>query len=155
MSPREIVALRDYLSPELKGRTISDGKLLVSLTDILDYSCLGNRLEELSDSSVLLSTADQLTSGLAMIELDGVARRMLLCPPDLDPIYLQRLMQDAEIDTIVTDRLDRWNGGHGRPIVHAKPPERASARASCNLRLVSRNSAVNAVAFVPRRSKST
>ena len=26
MSPREIFALRDYLGPELKGRTISDAR---------------------------------------------------------------------------------------------------------------------------------
>ena len=35
MSPREIFALRDYLGPDLKGRTISDARQVVSLTDIL------------------------------------------------------------------------------------------------------------------------
>ena len=36
MSPREIFALRDYLGPDLKGRTISDARQVVSLTDILE-----------------------------------------------------------------------------------------------------------------------
>src|ERR1700753_3657100 len=121
MSPREIVTLRDYLGPELKGRTISDAAQLHSLTDILDYTCLGNRLDELSGRSVLLSTSDQLTSGLVMIELDGVVRRMLLCPPDLNPVHQQNLMQDAEIDAVVTDRPELWNSAGGRLIVHAQP----------------------------------
>ena len=34
MSPREAFALRDYLDPELKGRTLSDARRVVSLTDI-------------------------------------------------------------------------------------------------------------------------
>ncbi len=129
MSPREIVALRDYLGPELKGRTISDAQLLVSLTDILEHTCLGDRLGELSDSSVLLSTSDQLTSGLVMIELDGVARRMLLCPPDLNPAHLQSLMQDAEIDAVVTDRPEQWDSADARLIVHAQAPAKASGKA--------------------------
>ena len=127
MSPREIVALRDYLGPELKGRTISDAQLLVSLTDILEHTCLGDRLGELSDSSVLLSTSDQLTSGLVMIELDGVARRMLLCPPDLNPAHLQSLMQDAEIDAVVTDRPEQWDSADARLIVHAQAPAKFDA----------------------------
>jgi acyl-coenzyme A synthetase/AMP-(fatty) acid ligase len=126
---RETVALRDYLGPELKGRTISDGQLLVSLTDILEHTCLGNRLDELSGRSVLLSTSDQLTSGLVMIELDGVARRMLLCPPDLNPSHLQNLMQDAEIDAVVTDRPELWSGADSRLVVHAQPPAKAFAKA--------------------------
>ena len=40
MSPREIFALRDYLGPELKGRTISDARQVVSLTNILEQTCL-------------------------------------------------------------------------------------------------------------------
>jgi acyl-coenzyme A synthetase/AMP-(fatty) acid ligase len=129
MSPRETVALRDYLGPELKGRTISDAELLVSLTDILDHTCLGNRLDELSGRSVLLSTSDQLSSGLVMIELDGVARRMLLCPPDLNPAHQQNLMQDAEIDTVVTDCPELWNRADGRLVVQARPLAKAFTKA--------------------------
>ena len=129
MSPRESSALRDYLGPELKGRTISDAELLVSLTDILEHTCLGDRLGELSGRSVLLSTSDQLTSGLVMIELDGVARRMLLCPPDLNPAHLQSLMQDAEIDAVVTDHPAQWENAEGRLIVHAQAPAKAAAKA--------------------------
>src|SRR5450756_1805 len=89
MSPREVFALRDYLSPDLKGRTISDARQTVSLTDIVGETCLDGRLAELSGRSVLLAVTDQLTSAIAMTEIDGVARRMLLCPPDLNPEHVK------------------------------------------------------------------
>jgi acyl-CoA synthetase (AMP-forming)/AMP-acid ligase II len=108
MSPREVFALRDYLGPELKERTISDAGHMVSLTDILSKTCLDGRLGELAGRSVLLQVAGQLISGLAMIEIDGVARRMLLCPPDLNPDYFDALIGDAGIDAVITDRPEAW-----------------------------------------------
>src|SRR5215813_15068565 len=110
MSPREVSALRDYLSPELKGRAISDARASVSLTDILSQTCLDACRSKLSGRSVLLSMSGQLLSGLAMIEIDGLARRMLLCPPDVNPDHLNALISDADIDTVVTDQPERWTG---------------------------------------------
>ena len=78
MSPRESFALRDYLGPELKGRIIADARRIVSLTDILEETCLVGRFGQLAGRSVLLAVSDQLISALAIIEIDGVARRMLL-----------------------------------------------------------------------------
>jgi acyl-coenzyme A synthetase/AMP-(fatty) acid ligase len=122
MSPREIFSLRDYLSPELKGRTFSDGRHVVSLTDITTQSCLDGRAGELAGRSVLLALSDQLKSGIAMIEIDGIARRMLLCPPDLDPAHLQSLIADAEIDAVVTDRPEQWTNFGVALIVTAQLP---------------------------------
>jgi acyl-CoA synthetase (AMP-forming)/AMP-acid ligase II len=106
--PREIFALRDYLSPELRGRTISDAQATVSLTDALSQSCLDGNTSDLAGRAVLLVASSQLISALAMIELDGVAKRMLLCPSDLNPGYIQALIKDADIDAIVTDQPPRW-----------------------------------------------
>ncbi len=125
MSPREVFALRDYLSPELKGRTISDARHLLSLTDILSQTCLSDRVRELAGRSVLLSVSGQLLAALAMIELDGVARRMLLCPPDLNPDHIQALIEDADIEAIVTDEPRRWTDAGVYLIVGAHLPERA------------------------------
>ena len=52
MSPREAFALRDYLGADLKGRTISDARQVVSLTDILGETCLADRLGDHSGRSV-------------------------------------------------------------------------------------------------------
>ena len=128
MSPREIFALRDYLGPELKGRTISDARRVVSLTDILEQTCLVGRFGELSRRSVLLAVSDQLISALAMTEIDGVARRMLLCPPDLNADHVQALIDDAEIDAIVTDQPARWADVGVYLVVAARAPERSGAK---------------------------
>jgi acyl-coenzyme A synthetase/AMP-(fatty) acid ligase len=129
MSPREIFALRDYLSPELKGRTISDARQIVSLTNILEQTCLVGRFGELSGRSVLLAVSDQLISALAMTEIDGVARRMLLCPPDLNPDHVKTLIDDAEIDAIVTDQPARWGDAGVYLVIGARAPVRTAAKA--------------------------
>jgi acyl-CoA synthetase (AMP-forming)/AMP-acid ligase II len=108
MSPREIFALRDYLDPGLKGRTLSDGQHSASLTELSDQSCLNGRLAELSGRSVLLAVSSQFLASLVMVEIDGIVRRMLLCPPDLNTDHLQVLIEDAEIDAVVTDQPDRF-----------------------------------------------
>jgi acyl-coenzyme A synthetase/AMP-(fatty) acid ligase len=128
MSPREFFALRDYLGPELKGRTISDARQVVSLTGILQESCIVGRSDELLGRSVLLAVSGQLIAALAMIELDGIARRLLLCPPDLNPNHVQALIDDAGIDAIVTDQPRRWSDAGVYLIVATQEPERATTR---------------------------
>jgi acyl-coenzyme A synthetase/AMP-(fatty) acid ligase len=129
MSPREVLALRDYLGPELTGRTLSDARQLVSLTSILEQTCLVGRSVELCGRSVLLAAADQLISAIAMTEIDGVARRMLLCPPDLNADHVKTLIDDAEIDVIVTDQAARWADAAVYAVMAAQAPARAAARA--------------------------
>jgi acyl-coenzyme A synthetase/AMP-(fatty) acid ligase len=129
MSPREIFALRDYLGPELKGRSISDARKRVSLTHILEETCLVGRFGQLAGRSVLLAVTDQLISALAMAEADGVARRMLLCPPDLNPDHVKTLIEDAEIDAIVTDEPARWADAEVYLVVAARAPVHTAARA--------------------------
>src|ERR1700742_1350490 len=147
MSPREVFALRDYLSPEHKGRVICDARHGVSLTDILAHTCLDACRSKLSGRSVLLSISGQLLSGLAMIEIDGIARRMLLCPPDLNPDYLKALIEDAGIDAVITARTEQWAEmkiplivSAGLPVTPARPAQ--SERATEWLMLTSGTSGI-------------
>jgi len=128
MSPREFFALRDYLGPEIPGRTISDARYAISLTNILSQSCLGGRAGELSSRAVLLALSGQLLSALAMIELDGMTRRMLLCPPDLDPAHLDRLILDAGIDAVVTDHPEFWKDRDIDLVIEAGLPSASGRR---------------------------
>jgi acyl-coenzyme A synthetase/AMP-(fatty) acid ligase len=128
MSPREIFALRDYLDPHLKGRSLSDARQVVQLTEFAGETCLEGRLAGLSGRSVLLAVADQLVSALAMLEIDGVARRMLLCPPDLAAEHISTLVEDAEIDAVVTDRPAQWAASGIDLVVSAQTPMRAASR---------------------------
>jgi acyl-coenzyme A synthetase/AMP-(fatty) acid ligase len=129
MSPRETFALRDYLGPEWKGRTISDAHKVVSLTNIVSETCLVGRCDELAGRSVLLAVTDQLISAIAMTEIDGVARRMLLCPPDLNADHFNALIEDAGIDAIVTDQPARWADAEVYLVMAARAPVRGTAKA--------------------------
>ncbi len=129
MSLREVVALGSYLSPELKGRTISDARHTISLTDCLQQASLVGRPEELAGRSVLLAVSDQLVSAVAMTEVDGLARRMLLCPPDLNRDHVRTLIEGAEIDAIVTDQPARWSDAGVYQVAAARMPVPAPARA--------------------------
>jgi acyl-coenzyme A synthetase/AMP-(fatty) acid ligase len=54
---------------------------------------------------VLIATEDQLTAALALIELDGLARRIVLCPPGLPSEHLPLIRESAEVDAVVTDQV--------------------------------------------------
>jgi acyl-coenzyme A synthetase/AMP-(fatty) acid ligase len=54
--------------------------------------------------SVVLATIDPFTAASALIQLDGVARRIVLCPPDLSPEHLSFVADTAEADVILTDQ---------------------------------------------------
>ena len=75
----------------------------VSLSDLTRGTSLGGHLTELSGRSVLIVTRNQLAAALAMIELDGVARRLVICPPDLPSEELPAVIDKAAVDAIVSD----------------------------------------------------
>jgi acyl-coenzyme A synthetase/AMP-(fatty) acid ligase len=89
---------------------LSSAEMSLSLRDLLSGSVLGGRCQELSGSSVVIATTDQLPAAAALIELDGVARRMVLCPPDLPAEYLPSIVRSAEADAIVSDRIIQGPG---------------------------------------------
>jgi len=60
-------------------------------------------LERLRDRTVMLATRTQLASALALIELDGLAQRVVLCTPDLDAEQFAALTATAGADAIVVD----------------------------------------------------
>jgi acyl-coenzyme A synthetase/AMP-(fatty) acid ligase len=83
---------------EFRGRDAA-----VSLAELAGGSIFGAALESLRGRSVLLATHEQLPTALALIELDGVARRMVLCTPDLTPQQLAGVAATAQADVIVVD----------------------------------------------------
>ena len=52
---------------------------------------------------MLLAIKNQFTAALALIELDGLARRMVLCPPDLAPEHLPGVIARSGADACVRD----------------------------------------------------
>ena len=84
-------SLREIVAKEGAPRSFYDrGTARLRFTDLARGTSLGGRLRELAARSVLLATESQLTSALALIELEGVARRIVVLPPDADPAHLPR-----------------------------------------------------------------
>ncbi|HVS76040.1 MAG TPA: class I adenylate-forming enzyme family protein [Steroidobacteraceae bacterium] len=75
----------------------------VPLASLARVSCLGGSLDALRGRSVILAVRDQFTAAIALLELDGVARRMVLCTPDLSPEHLPHVARSARADTWLGD----------------------------------------------------
>ena len=76
----------------------------IPVSDLVSGSALYGRGDELCGRSVLVAATTQLTTASALIELDGIARRIVLCPPDLPLEHLPFVIDTAAIDAIVSDR---------------------------------------------------
>jgi acyl-CoA synthetase (AMP-forming)/AMP-acid ligase II len=63
----------------------------LELSRLAAASCLGGRLESLRGRSISLAMREQLSTAIALIELDGIARRLVLCTPDLSPETLSEV----------------------------------------------------------------
>jgi acyl-CoA synthetase (AMP-forming)/AMP-acid ligase II len=83
---------------------LCDAESTIPLHDLATGSALYSRGEELSGRSVLVATTSQITTAAALIELDGIARRIVLCPPDFSIEHLPYVIETAEVDGIVSDR---------------------------------------------------
>src|SRR5436189_3432560 len=99
----------------------------VTLSDLVRGSSLGGRLEELRGCSVLVTTRDQLSAALALIELDAVARRLVLCPPDLPAEHLPFVAATAAVDALVSDQTAPRGGAPGIGTVVTCTPKIAPA----------------------------
>src|SRR6185312_10863432 len=88
----------------------------VLVDDVLRGTSLGGRRTELLGRSVLLVTRDELAAALALIELDGVVRRMVVCTPHLPHEYLPELIAAAKVDAIVSDYDVNADGPLGVPL---------------------------------------
>jgi acyl-coenzyme A synthetase/AMP-(fatty) acid ligase len=86
------------------GRSLFAVRANVALDDLVSGSSLSTGLSRLAGRSVMLAARDQLAAALALIELDGVARRLVLCPPDLPPEHVPSVAQAAAVDVVLSDR---------------------------------------------------
>jgi acyl-coenzyme A synthetase/AMP-(fatty) acid ligase len=75
----------------------------VPLASLARASCLAGRLEALRGRSVIVAIRDQMTAAVALLELDGIARRMVLCTPDLSPEHLPHVARSAQADAWLGD----------------------------------------------------
>jgi acyl-coenzyme A synthetase/AMP-(fatty) acid ligase len=107
----------------IRSSTVAAGRLasriLVGLEQkanwqqLVDGSILNCPIEDLRGKSVLLATIDQFRAAAALIQLDGIARRVVLYPPDLSLEHLAFVGKTAGCDIIVTDQPEVNTVPHG------------------------------------------
>lgn len=89
----------------LSDRFVFAAEATASWCQLATGSCLGDEGSKLRGKSILVATTDQLKTIETLVELDGVASRLVLYPPDLPIEHLEYSTRIAEVDAIVSDRL--------------------------------------------------
>lgn len=84
-------------------RSLHAPGLSLRVDDLRDTTRLASLRGALAGCSVLIKTETQLAAALALVDLDGLARRVVLAPPDLKPSDLPAIMVGAGIDAVVAD----------------------------------------------------
>ena len=104
MARAEVRSLRAYIENASSERFLWDRAGRAQINELARGTSLGGRAAELAGRSVLLAAASQLTTALALIELDGLARRITILPPDAASNDLAAVLTAAEVDAVVIDR---------------------------------------------------
>ena len=86
-----------------KDRFLADRKSRISLDQVLNSTIFDGKLHQLTGKSILLAARDQLLAAVALIELDGIAGRLVICPPGVPQSHLGAIAKYAEVDAIVID----------------------------------------------------
>jgi acyl-coenzyme A synthetase/AMP-(fatty) acid ligase len=86
-------------------------------SDLLAGTVLAGRADKFGGRSVVIAVSSQFTAAAALLELDGVAQRVILYPPDLSLEHLDFVAECANADIILSDRTQCARDG----VVHVEP----------------------------------
>jgi acyl-CoA synthetase (AMP-forming)/AMP-acid ligase II len=84
-------------------RFIADTSRHLPLASLAENASKTGQAAEMRQQSILVSSHEQMTAALALLALDGVARRIVLCPPDLKAEHLSYVLATAEVGAIISD----------------------------------------------------
>jgi acyl-CoA synthetase (AMP-forming)/AMP-acid ligase II len=136
MPSSDAASLIDFIGRDDRSpRDIAAADQSFHLADLFGATSLNGRRDQLIDRRVLFVAGGQLQTAAALIELDGLARRIALCPPDLDWMTLRAVARIAEADAVVYDpgapppNLDEFAVAAPCQVpLQAAPPRRAERR---------------------------
>ena len=105
MTPANPMRLRELIAAARppKCASLRGAGATFAYDEIPRGAIFSGRRRELEGKSVLVAAASQLASALALIELDGVASRLVICPPDFTSEQLDSAIAQAEVDAILCD----------------------------------------------------
>jgi acyl-CoA synthetase (AMP-forming)/AMP-acid ligase II len=96
-------SLAATLGAQARGPVLNGVDGTLRLSDLSQATSLAGGPEPLAGRTVVLMTGDALATALALVELDGLARRLVLATPDLSPEHLEHVRRTAAADAIVYD----------------------------------------------------
>src|SRR5271157_5512084 len=85
----------------LSSRILVGLDAIATWEELIEGSILEGSTDGLHGKSVLVATVDQFRAAAALIELDGIARRIVLYPPDLSLEHLSYVARTAEAEVLV------------------------------------------------------
>jgi len=88
----------------LGSRTLVGQHSVASWHELVQGSLLHGAIEDLRGKSVVLATVDQFCAAAALVQIDGIVRRVVLYPPDLPLEHLAYVARTAEADIVITDQ---------------------------------------------------
>ncbi len=91
------------LAPSTEARSLRDESHAVGLAEVGRGTNLDRPVEALRNRVVLVASQAQLPTVLAALALDGIARRLLLCLPDIAEADLPAVLAEGEVDAFVSD----------------------------------------------------
>lgn len=102
------------------GRTLNASGSAFPLARLRNETTLDLPLERFAGRSVVVAVPSQLAAAAAMIELDGVARRILLCPPDVPRDVIEALAVVAGSDATLLAPGEFWRPLGARAAVEGR-----------------------------------
>ena len=96
------------------GCSISDTGGTIQIAELARASTLSMPLAAFCGRSVLLAARDQMPAALALLELDGIAARITLCPPDVPNEHVEAVAAEANAEMAIIGPADQpsWNLEH-------------------------------------------
>lgn len=100
-----MVTLRKVIAGlgDANGAALLGKRGSIALADLRDGSTLAQDLPALQGRSVIIHATEQLAAAAALIDLDGIARRIVLCTPDLTSGQLAAVADTAAAEVMVSD----------------------------------------------------
>jgi acyl-CoA synthetase (AMP-forming)/AMP-acid ligase II len=88
---------------DAQRRFIADDTKRLNLSALVQAGVPSVSLDRLKGRAVVLALATQLETAIALIQLDGVARRIILWPHDLPRQQIFSVLPEAEVDVTISE----------------------------------------------------
>jgi acyl-CoA synthetase (AMP-forming)/AMP-acid ligase II len=101
----------------------------LDIEDLRHRTCFGGQRASLLGKSVMIMTDGQVSAAAALMELDRLTARLLICPPDIKPDYLPVIARQAGIDVVITagQKSSAMAASAGLAALSMTPPEPSEA----------------------------